>query len=604
MRIRYLLIATVLGFGPAGAAAGDRWPDPVANHVRPAPTVGLTHGPIIGRPAAHGVRVWVRTEKPCAFRVHYARRLPLDAETPAVDGETAADDDNTGTVDLAGLAADTRYYYGIRIDGRLADIRTGFAAPWPSFRTLPDAETCRGKHNPDGLFNICFSIGCGGCQDAKRSGGQYHDAAAFAALYRKHRDEIRFHVMNGDYTYEEKRDGTLDGVRANYRLYLERGRSMRALQRNVPWLFMYDDHEVHDNLFGAGEVGFRGGRRVYARDVQLKGWYEYAGWANYRPDHRGVLRFGRARVQKGSDVLEDRDADFSGLDPAQVSTILAGTDGGPGRGVYGLVAVLDKHRLRVRPAFRVGGEIRYSIGTHHYYDFVVANAHFFVVDTRGERSSFSPKKIRSPAQFLLGKTQLDWLLSGAKNTKADFIFIVSSTGCVIPHSAYHVNPSKGTRSKGDGFPGFVHERERMLAALDELAVPVIFITGDVHNSASVRVTDNVWEFMAGPLNSNAHPIGTLGNMPRGGPFTHEGRRVLVRWVAGFPNDVHYSRLHSTYYCIVRVNNVLKTARPDGVGLQWVAYDVPQVVAAWYDGYTGRLVYAESVTAHPAAVNEK
>ena len=45
---------------------------------------------------------------------------------------------------------------------------------------------------------------------------------------------------------------------------------------------------------------------------------------------------------------------------------------------------------------------------------------------------------------------------------------------------------------------------------------------------------------------------------------------------------------------IQVNNVMRVARPDGPGYQWLAYDGPQVVVRFHDGYTGRLVYAESI----------
>lgn len=54
--------------------------------------------------------------------------------------------------------------------------------------------------------------------------------------------------------------------------------------------------------------------------------------------------------------------------------------------------------------------------------------------------------------------------------------------------------------------------------------------------------------------------------------------------------------------IVQVNNILKVASPDG-GYQFAAYDEPQVVVRWHDGYTGRLVYAESITTFDARDSE-
>lgn len=119
-------------------------------------------------------------------------------------------------------------------------------------------------------------------------------------------------------------------------------------------------------------------------------------------------------------------------------------------------------------------------------------------------------------------------------------------------------------------------------------------TGQVHNSAVVQITDNVWELLCGPISSTAHPIGTAGNMPMGGWWTSQKRPVKVKWIPGFPNNVHYSRLRNTYYAVVRVNNVAPSARPEGPGYQWAAYDAPQVVVSYHSGYTGRMEYAQGI----------
>lgn len=62
-----------------------------------------------------------------------------------------------------------------------------------------------------------------------------------------------------------------------------------------------------------------------------------------------------------------------------------------------------------------------------------------------------------------------------------------------------------------------------------------------------------------------------------------------------------SRLRGTSYGVVQINNVMKSARPEGKGpgYQWIAYDEPQVVVRFHDGYTGRLLYAEGISAAEA-----
>jgi hypothetical protein len=223
------------------------------------------------------------------------------------------------------------------------------------------------------------------------------------------------------------------------------------------------------------------------------------------------------------------------------------------------------------------------------------------LDTRGERSRRNPQNRADPKLFVLGETQKTWLMNGIRETDAQFIFLISPDPWVIYHTAAHVSDAPGADQddKGDGFPSFVHEREEILEFLDEIEKPVLIFTGDVHASASVRITDNVWEMMCGPLGSTGHPLATLGNPPKGGAWNSQGREVEFRWVAGFPNNLPYERIRNTYYGVVQVNNVLPVGRPDGPGYQWNAYDEPQVVVRWHDGYTGRLVYAESITTRDA-----
>ena len=99
----------------------------------------------------------------------------------------------------------------------------------------------------------------------------------------------------------------------------------------------------------------------------------------------------------------------------------------------------------------------------------------------------------------------------------------------------------------------------------------------------------------GPLNSAAHPLSTAGYPPKGGWFDSEGRKVKIKWLASWPDEVNYRRLHPTIYGICQVNNVYKSGKQNGRGLHWVAYDAPQAVMQFYDGYSGDLLYAEGIS---------
>ncbi len=58
-------------------AQTPRWPNPVAEQVTPYLSTGLQQGPMLGRPAATSMRVWIRTEKAMDFEIRYSTRLPL-----------------------------------------------------------------------------------------------------------------------------------------------------------------------------------------------------------------------------------------------------------------------------------------------------------------------------------------------------------------------------------------------------------------------------------------------------------------------------------------------------------------------------------------------
>ena len=583
------------------------WPDPVANHVVPRQSTVVTHGPVLGDVTMDSVRVWLRADREVEFEVLIRPLGPPFSDADVHAGRTIKAKDFTGFVEVGDLRPNTEYAYAIRVGGEIIDLRAEFKDPWPTFRTLPGEESYRHQFNPEGKFNFSFSIGA--CQRQRSPGktyGIYPNPPAFNTIWEKHRDRISFHVINGDYTYEETLNGSAVGIENNYKLYLSRGRSLRRLLRYVPMLTMYNDHEVTDNIDGSGEVGLGDGNYL-VRDPAIRVWQYYADWANGDRPQRAPVQFGKGSVEKGKDVLHDSEADFSSLDLGQLSTLHVGPffkgaakppraeRGGKNIGVYRVKRVLDAHHLQIEPPARESGNVNYSLGTHHYFDRVVGNCHFLFIDTRGERSKFKGvAHAKDKDRHVLGDTQKKWFIDTVENTKAEFLFVVSPDPWFIYHSAYHMR-GESTESKGDGYCGYVHEREELTEVLDKLQKPVLLLTGDVHHPVAAQITDNVWEFLVSPVNSANHPIGTAGLPPLGGWFDSEGRTIKIKWLGGYPDNVHYLRQRHTVYSVVSVNNIVKAGRPAGPGYQFVAYDEPQVVVTFYDGYSGEMLYSEGIS---------
>jgi hypothetical protein len=124
---------------------------------------------------------------------------------------------------------------------------------------------------------------------------------------------------------------------------------------------------------------------------------------------------------------------------------------------------------------------------------------------------------------------------------------------------------------------------------------VIVMTGDLHNSFVVKVTDRVWEFCSGPHNSANHPMKSEGGRMPNGPFDSRGKMCDIRWSSYFRNDVPAALRRQPIYAVAQVNNVFQTRlRKDTP--RWVAYPRPHVVIQYYDGLTGDLMYAEPIHA--------
>jgi hypothetical protein len=82
--------------------------------------------------------------------------------------------------------------------------------------------------------------------------------------------------------------------------------------------------------------------------------------------------------------------------------------------------------------------------------------------------------------------------------------------------------------------------------------------------------------------------------PATGKFKFGPRECDIRWSSYILPDLkRLDRLYP-YFCVVQVNNVFNMPQKLG-GKRLVAYPHPQVVFQYYDGRTGELAYAKSVS---------
>ena len=624
--MKQIAIAAILclmlagGCGPGAAPSGDT-------------DSGITHGPVLGRLGHSHVGVWARTSQAGEFNVFYG--TAADALTMTATGTTMLADDNTGWTLIEGLEPDTKYFYEVGTGSAAAGIeeRSG------SFHTLPDPSALKTELNPDGHFNFRFEFACGNNQNSSGSPiGRAlitHGTMLRELTSDSDKSPVDFAILNGDWLYEnDTRRYTADqwreqtataeadtprevqlmpsivGVWENYKNFYNNGDNLRAWHRNVPSYYTFDDHELLNDIYGSGEPGRRNRRAVF-RDVGTRAWYDYLGWSNPVPETPGIV-YGRAQLEAGSDVLTDPEADFTGLDAESTLQVHWGTPdwgvmllgknpdgtdaddegGDPNSKVYEVVEVLDANSLRIRPAAVEDGQPVYSIGRRSYFSKRVSNAEFLYLDTRSYRMMHDTKDREKVGRTMLGERQKAWVKETMQASDADFFFIVSSVNFSISHVGGTGSANISETNKDDAWTAFLWEREDMINFWDELGKPVFVLTGDLHNSFAIKLTDRVWEFASGPHNSTNHPLRSEGNRPKSGMYDSFGRKSEIRWSSFIVNDTPNEYRRRPIYCVVQVNNVFNN--PSEGGDRLVAYENPQAVFQYYDGLNGELLYAESV----------
>ncbi len=603
---RHTLLAAIFGLF-ATTASGDR--DPIR----------LTHGPMVGKPSAHAMSIWARTSDPGQFVVRFGT-TPEKLDQVSAPATTSIDHDNTGVARLTKLQSDTCYYYQVWVNQRPHGLPG-------SFRTLPSSQNTRNAtYNPAGLFNFRFQIGS--CANQNPLGGVGHRTPTYEVLNRDWADKVHFHIMNGDWLYEELREyspeawrltqglddyplsvrvmPTVVGVWENYKLYLSRGVELSRWHRRVPSMFTFDDHELVNDIWGSSQAGKRHRRTVF-RDIGTYAWGDYLGWAN-PVEHDHPVHFGRAHLTAGSDLLVDAGTDFSKLPLKEMlnlhvhwGTIQAGAndlqydndEGNRNSYVYDIVELVDAHTLRLHMPAKTDDTVSYSIGRRSYGKFRVSNCEFFLLDTRGDRDMHDIQQRDKPGISMIGKPQREWLLRSMRDSTADFFFVVSTVPFMIPHTG--AGGFEAADNKEESWTGFFDERELLIAEWEKIGKRVFVMTGDLHNSFAIKVTDNIWEFCCGPHNSVNHvPELDESGRPATGRWKFGPRECDIRWSSYILPDLPRMQRLYPHFCVVQVNNVFNMPRQLG-DKRWVAYPHPQVVFQYYDGRTGELDYAESIS---------
>lgn len=172
-----------------------------------------------------------------------------------------------------------------------------------------------------------------------------------------------------------------------------------------------------------------------------------------------------------------------------------------------------------------------------WYDFVIGDAHFFLIDGRYYRDHKTGS--------MLGEYQKQWLLDRLKNSKATFKLIVSP----VPFTQ-EVKP--GSKDPWDGFP---KEREEIFRLVETEKMDGVFLVSADRHRTDLRRIDRensypLYEFMSSRLsNEHVHPVvktpGLIWGYNGGNSFglmefdtTAEDPQVKMRCIDWEGNEQH------------------------------------------------------------------
>lgn len=347
----------------------------------------LQLGPVLGDVTETGATVWCRLAVSTPVQVIYGTDPLLAGASLSVDQVPMDTNDWTLHVQLAGLQAETRYYYALVAPGLPLPNQTATFDFW----TAPPAGTQRA---------FSFVVFADASQSPLDPGSAYTAAASGSPA---------FALQIGDLDHRNPAtQGTLAAWRAMHRDHLgglPQGAALAALAARAPLYHIWDDHDYGDN----NEDGT-------------------APWKS-----RAMRAF----------------REYFPCPP--------------------LPSPMDGN----------------------YYSFTWAEAEFFVLDCRFQRSpNLDPD---GPAKTMLGPAQLAWLQAGLQGSQARWKFLVSSS-CWNPHG-----------KPVDSWALYGTEQAAILAAA--AGVPgIIVISGDIHSSGAIDDgTNSFWPEVSVPATNMPYP---------------------------------------------------------------------------------------------------
>lgn len=278
--------ALAVSFGVAGCSdSHDNGEDTTGRRF------SFDHGVASGDPLSDSVILWTRVttqdDAPVTLHWEIARDEAFTQITHSGQMSVTADHDFTGKVDARHLLPDTIYYYRFRA--------AGVYSPTGRSRTLP-------------LSAERVSLAAVSCSNYPA--GYFHAYNAIANLVDERDLNALIHL--GDYLYEYGAGGyatadaealgrslspdndtellTLTDYRRRYALY-RTDPDLQQLHARLPWIVVWDDHEITNDAWQFGAENHNEGEGEYAtRKMQaLQAWFEWLPIRPAAPDNDEII---------------------------------------------------------------------------------------------------------------------------------------------------------------------------------------------------------------------------------------------------------------------------------------------------------------------------
>lgn len=290
--------AAVVSYGLMGCSSSDD------DKQETAPKVQFLHGIASGDPTPSAVILWTRVTPDTDGDVKVGWEIASDANFTQMisNGETTtnADRDYTVKVDAIGLDSGTAYYYRFMSGEQVSSV--GMT------KTLPEGAVEQVKlavmscaNFPAGYFNVYELAGQQEGLDAVVHLGDYIYEYGRGGYASEHAAELGREVLPAGELF------TLSDYRTRYGQYRS-DESLQTLHAKVPFITVWDDHEVANDTWSGGaenhnegegdfEARKMGALQAYFEWLPIRPWREGNHEEIYRSFSFGdLVEIGRAHV--------------------------------------------------------------------------------------------------------------------------------------------------------------------------------------------------------------------------------------------------------------------------------------------------------------------